>query len=79
MNQQKVSRLQRASTLLFALAVAHTALAFIVPFEFYISLGGLFALAGAGFGLRWYAEVLLDREAQAEAKAEADKPESTQP
>jgi len=58
--------LRRWSTVAFVAAALWTAVAFAVPFELVASVLGLCALAGGGFGLRWYAEVLRDRAEAAE-------------
>lgn len=51
------------STALFALAAGWAVLAFVIPFELVLSMLGVFAFGAAGFGLRWYAEVISDRTA----------------
>lgn len=65
MHERAIHLLRRWSTVAFVLAAAWTVGAFVVPLELVLSIGVLCAIVAAGFGLRWYAEVLRDRDGAA--------------
>lgn len=62
--------MRMGSTLAFVAAAGWIVTAFLVPFELLLSIIVLFAVAAAGFGLRWYAEVLQDRAAAEQGQNE---------
>jgi len=69
-NDRAIHLLRRWSTVLFALTAVWAVVAFVIPFELVLAVLGIFAFGAAGFGLRWYAEVLKDRAAAEQGQNE---------